>query len=125
MALVVVVVIVTSPSTPSFARSELAGRVRHVADGDSLYLASYRPQVRLWGVNAPERGERGAEAARSFLWNLTHGQRLRCEVMHRDKYGRTVARCYLPDGRDVARVMLDHRHVHEMRGFSRGYYSKR
>ncbi|WP_368188192.1 thermonuclease family protein [Aestuariibius sp. HNIBRBA575] len=62
-------------------------------------------------------------AATSQLKRLVHGKKNRCQIIARDKYGRTVARCYLPDGRDVGALMIQSGHAKEMRGFSRGYYS--
>jgi endonuclease YncB( thermonuclease family) len=91
--------------------------------GDSLYIASHRPQVRLWGINTPERGEAGYQAATDHLRRIAQGKQIRCEIMDTDKYGRTVGRCYLPDGRDLSREMLKSGYAVEMRGFSRGYYS--
>ena len=113
------------PDTDLFASQSLTGRVRYVVDGDSLYLSNHAPQVRLWGVNTPEKGEAGFHAATNQLKRLAGGRKIRCQIMHRDKYGRTVARCYLPDGRDIGGLMIDSGHAVEMRGFSRGYYSKR
>ncbi|MDG1938177.1 MAG: hypothetical protein P8I62_04925, partial [Pseudomonadales bacterium] len=43
------------------------GVVRHVVDGDSLYLVGVKRQIRLWGVDAPELDESGYAAARRAL----------------------------------------------------------
>lgn len=122
---VAIIFIINSPSRIApFERLKLTGKVRHVVDGDSLYIAEHRTQVRLWGINTPEDGEAGFYAAKHHLIRLTTGKLITCEIMHTDKYRRTVARCYLPDGRDLGRLMIDSGHAVEMRGFSKGYYSK-
>ncbi len=110
---------------PLFAAENLTGRVRYVVDGDSLYMTSHRPQVRLWGVNTPEIGERGYDAATDYLERIAKGQQITCQIMHRDRYGRTVGRCYLAGGRDIGRMMIESGHAREMLGFSKGYYSRR
>lgn len=110
---------------PANASQSITGRVKYVVDGDSLYISSHKPQVRLWGVNTPERGERGYEAARTHLNALTAGEIIQCQIMHRDKYGRTVGRCYLPNGLDIGGLMLKKGLAVEMLGFSKGYYSKK
>lgn len=63
-------------------------------DGDSLYLATHAPQVRLWGVDAPERDEAGYQAATDTLEAIAGGAALSCLPIDRDRYGRTVARCF-------------------------------
>ncbi|SDY31844.1 nuclease homologue [Jannaschia faecimaris] len=42
-------------------------------------------------------------------WALIHmckGQKIRAEVPQKDVHDRTVARCYLPDGRDLSAEMV-------------------
>jgi endonuclease YncB( thermonuclease family) len=90
-------------------------QVRRALDGDSLLLTDDR-QVRLIGINAPEMGHDGkpeqplARAARTLLANLAGGQRVALEVEAepRDRYGRVLAHVRLPDGRNVAEVLLRH-----------------
>ena len=73
----------------------LTAPVRFVVDGDSLYLAGVKPQIRLWGVDAPERDEPGFNAARNALKQLVVKQNIHCRQQDIDKYGRIVARCRL------------------------------
>ena len=40
---------------------------RYVVDGDSLYLQGIKKQIRLWGVDAPERNEKGFKQATAAL----------------------------------------------------------
>lgn len=88
-------------------------RVAEVLDGDSVRLADRR-EVRLIGVNAPERGYDSrpddplANAARERLRELTRGQalRLETETEPRDRYNRVLAYLFLPDGRLVQEILV-------------------
>jgi endonuclease YncB( thermonuclease family) len=113
-----------TPRKPPIAPQSVIGRVSYVVDGDTLQIGSHRPRVRLWGVNSPERHERGFHEATAYLKHLTRGQRITCQVIARDKYGRTVGRCYLANGQDLGALMIAAGHAREMHGFSRGYYSR-
>ena len=113
----------TSPPAPPNAVDEIAGTVRRVVDGDSIYLAGHEPQVRLWGVDAPEQDEAGYDAATATLTRLAEGQRVTCQQMDRDQYGRTVARCFLSDGQEINRTMIESGTATEYVRFSRGFYS--
>lgn len=98
------------------------GNVRYVVDGDSLYLRGRSQQVRLWGVDAPESGERGFQAATDYLFLIAQGKRLECRQIDVDRYGRSVARCFLADGREVNRLMIESGKTREYLYFTRGFY---
>lgn len=91
---------------PSATSDTLRGEVVGVADGDSLYLAGVRPQLRLWNLDAPEYDARGGEAATQALTRLALGRELRCTIKDHDVYGRLVTSCRLPDGRDLTTAMV-------------------
>jgi endonuclease YncB( thermonuclease family) len=40
-----------------------------------------------------------------------------------DRYGRTVARCFLPNGQEINRLMIESGTAQEYVRFSRGFYS--
>ena len=101
----------------------LSGHVRHVVDGDSLYLDGHKAQIRLWGVDAPELGQRGFDQATGYLSMIAKGRRITCQQIDRDQYGRTVARCFLEDGRELNRMMIESGTAKEYRRFSKGFYS--
>lgn len=117
------------------------GMVRYVVDGDSLYLIGLETQIRLWGIDAPERNEAGFTAARNALKTLVLGSHISCITMDIDDYHRIVARCVLTDedsatlsmqedGRldiesslvEINNAMLMGGTVREYCYFSHGYY---
>ena len=105
------------------ASNTIESRVRYVVDGDSLYLEQHDPQIRLWGVDAPERNEAGYELAKNTLTRIALSKSVRCEIVDIDKYQRTVARCFLADGQEINRMMIDSGAAKEYLRFTHGYYS--
>lgn len=94
------------PTTPA--------TVRAVVDGDTLDLTD-GTRLRVLGYDAPELGRDGradepfARAARNRAAQLAPpGTRLalRRDVETRDRYGRSLAHAYLPDGRHLAATLL-------------------
>ncbi len=99
------------------------GLCRRVVDGDSLYLAGLDTQIRLWGVDAPERDESGYDAARSKLIDLALQQNLRCLQQDIDKYGRIVARCFRSaDSVELNAIQIESGVADEYCHFSRNFY---
>ncbi len=101
--------------------------VRHVVDGDSLYLVGVQKQIRLWGVDAPELKEPGYFAARNALIKKVKGKRLRCVTQDHDRYGRIVARCFMAASNnkpalDINEWMLKSRTAKEYCYFTKGFY---
>lgn len=75
-------------------------------DGDAFLLGGER--IRLHGIDAPELnqvctdGWRPGPLARDALAALIDSRKIRCEPVDRDRFLRTVARCFLDDGSDIA-----------------------
>lgn len=91
----------------SAASADFTGRVVGVADGDTLTVldGSRQVRVRLWGIDAPERGQ---------PWSRRSREALAARAMHRDAlvatrgtdgYGRTLARVAV-DGVDLGEAQL-------------------
>lgn len=84
------------------------GGVWRVIDGDTLDLDGER--IRLFGIDAPERGQSCGPldcgtAATEALADILSAGPVRCVPVKTDRYGRTVARCKA--GRvDVNREMV-------------------
>lgn len=90
-------------------------------DGDTLRQGDLR--VRLFGIDAPERSDPLGPAATRALRALIAGQTLTCDNMGTDRYGRTVARCDLPDGRDVACELVAMGMARDWPRYSNGVYA--
>jgi endonuclease YncB( thermonuclease family) len=117
----------SEPSSGTVAQAEnagiIVGRVDWVTDGDTLRLKGYEAAIRLWGIDTPERGEQGFEAAKQALIAMTRGQTVRCRPVERDRYGRMVARC-TTDAGDTGRMLLDGGFAVEYCRHSRGFYGR-
>lgn len=87
-----------------------SGSVTRVADGDSFEMklldSGQTARVRLFGIDAPERGQAHANKARSFTQNLLQGQKLSLDIIEEDRFGRLVANVYLDDGRLVNHLIV-------------------
>jgi len=75
-----------------------------VIDGDTIMIGN--ATIRLAGVDAPELDHPWGQKAKWDLLALTKGQVIRAELDGSVSYDRTVARCYLSDGRDLAMEMV-------------------
>ncbi|WP_170359534.1 thermonuclease family protein [Ruegeria arenilitoris] len=76
----------------------------YVVDGDTLVIK--KTQVRLFGVDAPEMSHPYGKKAKWALVSLCKGQKVKAEITEQDSHGRTVAKCYLEDGRDLSAEMV-------------------
>ena len=76
----------------------------YVVDGDTVVIQ--KTQIRLFGVDAPEIDHPHGKNAKWALVSLCKGKTIRAEVTEQDAYGRTVAKCYLQDGRDLSAEMV-------------------
>ena len=101
---------------------ELNGIVRHVVDGDSLFLNSTKKSIRLWGVDAPEKDEVGYAEATKTLTRLALKKAVQCVRIDADHYERIVARCYLRDDREINRLMIESGAASEYLYYTLGYY---
>lgn len=95
-----------------------------VMDGDTLEINHQR--VRLFGVDAPELSESYGLKSREYLSMLVGGVTVRCEPMPNVPltHGRVVARCYLPDNREVNRLMVESGLALDCHHYSHGLYSQ-
>ena len=112
------------PEDPGADADKITSTVKRVVDGDSLYLQGYQPQIRLWGVDAPERDEHGFKAATRQLSKIALKRSVTCQRVDTDRYGHTVARCFLKDGREINRLMIESGTATEYMRYSKGFYKK-
>lgn len=92
----------------------------YVVDGDTLVIKKI--QIRLFGVDAPEMNHPYGKKAKWALVSLCKGQTIRAEFTEQDAYGRTVAKCFLPDGRDLSAEMVKLGLAIDWPKFSNGKY---
>lgn len=87
----------------------LEGTVTHVTDGDTLWVrpaAGGKPvQLRLSGIDAPERCQAWGAESRRALAALVLKQAVRAEVVAHDQYGRRIGRL-MRGGLDVGAQLV-------------------
>ena len=93
-----------------------------VTDGDTITIC--KTQIRLFGIDAPELDHPYGKRAKWALHALCKGQTIRAEITEIDHYGRTVARCTLPDGRDLSAEMVKQGLAIDWAKFSGGRYRR-
>jgi micrococcal nuclease len=126
--------IATSPRKPEIKRKRFDSQIAHeqpisttlqglayVVDGDTVVIQ--KTQIRLFGVDAPEIDHPHGKNAKWALVNLCKGKTISAEVIDQDAYGRTVAKCYLQDGRDLSAEMVKLGLAIDWPKFSGGKYS--
>jgi micrococcal nuclease len=92
-----------------------------VIDGDTIDIAGTR--IRLSGIDAPEMDHPYGKNAKWTLVNLCKGQEVRAVFDGDLSHDRTVATCYLPDGRDLAAEMVKAGMAIDWPKFSLGKYA--
>ncbi|MCX7890016.1 MAG: thermonuclease family protein [Rhodobacteraceae bacterium] len=75
-----------------------------VMDGDTIVIGGQN--IRIAGIDAPELDHPYGYVARSALIRLCRGHEVTATVTGGLSYGRLVAVCHLPDGRDIAAEMV-------------------
>ena len=75
-----------------------------VIDGDTIVID--KVHLRLFGIDAPELDQPYGRKAKSAMIGLCKGHKVRAEITENDHYDRCVARCFLPDGRDLSAELV-------------------
>lgn len=105
------------------AGDKFEGQVIEVFDGDSFVAETTSGdeiEVRLHGIDAPERDQPYAESARTALSDLIGDERIRIETVDVDRFGRPVARVFrLADGLEVNAEMVKQGHAWVYRQYTR------
>lgn len=90
-------------SDPALKSADFIGYAR-IIDGDTLAIEG--KNIRLWGIDAPEMKHPYGPEAKQALVALTRDVVIAVHVTGSDRYGRWVAICTLPDGRDLAAELV-------------------
>jgi endonuclease YncB( thermonuclease family) len=117
-------------TSPVFAASDvesISGTPR-IVDGDTLVIDGTR--IRLHGIDTPETkqtcqrdgidwlcGQEASKALRDYVGDTD----LRCERLDTDRYGRMVAKCFMPDGTDIGEWMVSNGWALAYRRYSKDY----
>ena len=83
----------TDESESDISTGSLAGKVISVADGDTFTMLTdnnERIKIRLYAIDAPERGQDFGTKSREFLNSLCYGKRVTVEKKGTDQYSRTL-----------------------------------
>ena len=109
-----------STAKPAAVPLSIKGPAR-IVDGDTIVIK--KTQIRLFGIDAPELDHPYGQKAKWALVGLCKGQAVRAEILEKDVHGRTVAKCFLPDGRDLSSEMVKQGLAIDWPKFSGGKYS--
>jgi micrococcal nuclease len=106
----------------------ISGPVVHFFDGDTITVRDPRwgkVRVRLWGMDTPEIGQPGADAAKRELKRLVGKSIVVCERRQEHlSYNRIVAQCFV-NGVDIGGELVRSGHAVDVPRFSGGYYAQR
>lgn len=111
-----------STQTPVPAKEVLVGSA-YVIDGDSIVIQ--KTQIRLFGIDAPELNHPYGQKAKWALVRLCKGHKITAEILAKDDHGRTVAKCRLPDGKDLSEEMITLGLAIDWPKYSGGVYARK
>lgn len=86
------------------ARRMIEGPASHVRDGDTIEVSGV--PVRFGSLDCAERNTREGQISTARMRELIAGQVLVCALNGRTSYDRSIGRCTLPDGSDLAARMI-------------------
>lgn len=79
-----------------------------IVDGDTydIILNGIQTRIRMQGIDTPERGMDYYKVAKEYLGKLCLNKKVRVVGTEKDRYGRLLAKSYLPDGREIGEEMI-------------------
>jgi endonuclease YncB( thermonuclease family) len=105
ISLACLILLTASPASTA----DYVARVVGIADGDTITVLTAEKRqvkVRLYGIDAPETGQDFGSRAKQAASELAFGKTVTVRPHDTDRYGRTVAEVFLPDGRSLNREMV-------------------
>ena len=103
---------------PSASRI-LRGRA-WVVDGDTIIID--KVSIRIAGIDAPEMDQPYGIKSKYAMMAICKGRTITAEVMPETSYDRVVAKCLLPDGTDIAALLVAQGLALDWAKFSGGVY---
>ncbi len=87
---------------------QFTGKVVGISDGDTISVLreGKAVKVRLYGVDAPEKGQAFGTKARQLTAELAFQQTVTVVIHATDRYGRSVGEVLLPDGRNLGQELV-------------------
>jgi endonuclease YncB( thermonuclease family) len=82
-------------------QGSFSGKCVAVSDGDTIRVLNNNNEVevRLFGIDCPEKNQAFGSAAKKFTSEMVFGEDVNVEVRDTDRYGRSVGWVTLSDGR--------------------------
>lgn len=112
---------ITVTETVVSAAEPLVGRA-WVVDGDTIVIQN--TNIRLYGIDAPEMEHPYGAKSKWAMVALCKGQVITAIPDGSSSYERCVARCFLPDGRDLSAELVKQGLALDWPKFSGGEYAK-
>lgn len=111
----------TAPPVPKHTAPSdvLKGRC-YVIDGDTVVISGTK--IRLAGIDAPELHHPWGRKSKFALISMCKGQVVTARLQEDRSYDRIVAKCYLPDGTDLAAELVKQGLALDWPKFSGGAY---
>ena len=102
------------------AADTLTGKVVRIADGDTvtILVGGNQVRVRLFGIDAPERGQDYSRKSKEALAELVFDKEVRVVVHDKDRYGRTVGDIYIGD------LLVNEKMIKDGWAWNYAHYSK-
>lgn len=97
-------------------------RVVGVKDGDTIVVLTPDHQtitVRLAEVDCPEKSQAFGQAAKQFTSDFCYGKNVKLEGNQQDRYGRTVAKVILEDGRVLNTELVKNGYAWQYKQYSK------
>ena len=90
------------------SREPFDARVVGISDGDTITVLAGTTQVnvRLNGIDCPEKGQPFGARAKQLTSELAFGKTVTVRPAGTDRYGRTLGEVLLPDGRALNRELV-------------------
>jgi micrococcal nuclease len=102
------VMFAAGPGAPVARPEVLIGKVVAVVDAETVavLVGTEQHRIRVYGIDCPERGQPFGARARQLIGELAFYKTVQVELRDRDRYGRTLGRVRLPDGKDLGAEMI-------------------
>lgn len=108
------------PNKPK-ASEPISLPLTRVIDGDTFIAGNLN--VRLWGIDAPEKNEAHFLASKLYLSVLLERAPFSCHFKHKDRYQRYVMICYSM-GEDISSLLVQQGLAKDYSRYSGGFYKE-